>query len=87
MRPGRLAAQPPGVVPGRDEQQRRGAGADPVQGEQAGGAGGDQRDDELVQAGELAVQELGAPPQLAQRDAGGVADEYCRAGGAATPAR
>src|SRR5260370_35589007 len=33
-----------------------------------------QRDDELVQAGELAVQELGAAPQFAQRDAGGVAD-------------
>ncbi len=66
--------QPPGVVSGRDEQQRRGAGADSVEGEQAGGAGGDQRDDELVQAGELAVQELGAAPQFAQRDAGGVAD-------------
>jgi hypothetical protein len=50
VRPGRLAAQPPGVISGRDEQQRRGAGADPVEGEQAGGMRGDQRDDELVQA-------------------------------------
>ena len=34
--------------------------------------GGYQRDDELVQALELAVQELRAPPQLPQRDADGV---------------
>ena len=60
--PGRLAAQPPGVIPGRDEQQRRSARAEPVHGEQARGAGSHQRDDELVQALELAVQELGAPP-------------------------
>ena len=70
MRPGRLAAQPPGVIPGRDEQQRRGVGADPVEGEQPGGMGGHERDDELVEALKLAVQELRAPPQLAQRDAG-----------------
>jgi hypothetical protein len=38
------------MVPGGDEQQRGGAGPDPVQGEQARGAGGDQRDDEIVQA-------------------------------------
>ena len=50
--------------PGGDEQQRGGAGPDPVQGEQARGAGGDQRDDEIVQAGELAVQELCAPSQF-----------------------
>jgi hypothetical protein len=43
------------VISGRDEQQRRGARAEPVEGEQARGAGGDQRDDELVQAGELAA--------------------------------
>ena len=52
------------MVPGGDEQQRRGAGPDPVQGEQARGAGGDQRDDEIVQAAELAVQELCAPSQF-----------------------
>jgi hypothetical protein len=43
------------MVPGGDEQQRGGAGPDPVQGEQARGAGGDQGDDELVQAAELAA--------------------------------
>ena len=80
MRPGRLAAQPAGVISGRDEQQRRGVGADPVEGEQAGGMGGHQRDYELVQALELAVQEPGAPPQLAQRDAGGVAGDIAGAG-------
>ena len=37
--------------------------------------GGYQRDDELVQALELAVQELRAPPELPQRDADGVAGD------------
>ena len=73
VRPGGLAAQPLGVVPGGDEQQRGGVGADAVQGEQARGTGGDQGADELVQALELAVEELGAAAQLPQRDAGGVA--------------
>ncbi len=68
------------MVPGRDEQQRRGVRADPVQGEQAGGAGGDQGDDELVQALELAVQEHRAPSQLAQRDADGIARDVAGAG-------
>jgi hypothetical protein len=54
VRPGRLAAEPPGMIPGRDEQQRRSARAEPVHGEQARGAGSHQRDDELVQAAELA---------------------------------
>ena len=55
VHPGRLAAEPPGVIPGRDEQQRRRAGAEPVHGEEARGAGSYQRDDELVQAAELAA--------------------------------
>jgi hypothetical protein len=55
-------------------------GADPVQGEQARGAGGDQRDDELVQPLELAIQELGAAPQFPQRDADGIAHDVARAG-------
>ena len=80
MRPGCLAAQPFWVIPSRDEQQRRGARAGPVDGEQARGAGGHQRDYELVQADELAVQELGASAQLAQRDPGGVAGDVARAG-------
>ena len=42
----------------------------PVDGEQARGAGGHQRNDELVQADELAVQELGPPSLLPQRDTG-----------------
>jgi hypothetical protein len=60
------------MVSRRDEQQRRGIRADPVEGEQAGGAGGDQGDDELAGALELAVQEYRAPSQLAQRDPGRV---------------
>ena len=50
-----------GVVPGGDEEQRGGVRADSVQGEQAGGAGGDEGDDELVEAAELAIEELRAP--------------------------
>ena len=60
MRPGRLGPQPCGVVSGGDQEQGGGVGADAVQGEQAGGAGGDERDDQLVQALELAVEELRA---------------------------
>jgi hypothetical protein len=45
-----------------------------------GARAGDERDDELVEAFELAVEELGAPSQLAQRVAGGVADRIAGAG-------
>jgi hypothetical protein len=84
VRPGRLAAQPPGVVSRRDEQQRRGVGPDPVEDEEPGGAGGDQRDDELVEALELAAGELGASSQLPQRDPGGITGNVAGAGAAAT---
>src|SRR6266487_3694439 len=50
VRPGGLGAESSGMVPGGDEQQRGGVGTDPVQGQKARGAGGDQGDDELVQA-------------------------------------
>ncbi len=80
VRPGGLAAQPPGVVSRRDEQQRRGVGPDPVEAEQPGGTGGDQGDDELVEALELAVQEHRAPSQLAQRDPGGITGDVAGAG-------
>ncbi len=65
VRPGGLAAEPFGVIPGGGQGQRGGVRAGAVQGEQSGRAGGDERDDQLVQAAELAVQELGAPAQLA----------------------
>jgi len=80
MRPGRLGPQPRGVVCGGDQEQGGGVGADAVQGEQAGGAGGAERDDQLVQALELAAGELRASSQLAQRDPGGVADGAAGAG-------
>ena len=63
--PGGLAAQPAGVVPGRDEQQRRGVRADAVKAEQAGGPGRHERDYELIQAVELAAGELRAAAELA----------------------
>ena len=65
MRPGGLAAQSFRVVSGCDEQQRCGMGADPAAGEQAGGAGGDEGADELIEAFELAAGELRAASQLA----------------------
>jgi hypothetical protein len=54
------------VVPGGDQELGGGVVADAVQGEQAGGAGGDQRDDQRIEALQLAVEELRAQPQLAQ---------------------
>jgi hypothetical protein len=41
------------VVPGGDQEQGGGVGADTVQGEQPGGASGGERGDELIQALEL----------------------------------
>ena len=87
VRPGRLAAQPLRVVPGGDQEQGGGVGADTMQGEQPGGTSGDERADELIQVLELGVEEFRAPAQLAQRDAGGVADNVTWAGAAATPGR
>jgi hypothetical protein len=80
VRPGGLGAEPLGVVPGGDEQQRRGVRADAVKGKQARGVAGHEGDDELVEAAELAAGKLGAPAELAQRDPGGVADDITRAG-------
>jgi hypothetical protein len=67
VRPGGFGRQPAGVVPGGDEQHRGGVRADAEGAEQAGGAGGDQRDDQLVEAAELGAGELGAAAELAQR--------------------
>src|ERR1035441_8798629 len=67
MRPGGLGAEPLGVVPGGDQEQRGGVRADAVQGHQAGGVPGDQGHDERIEADDLAVQELGAAAQLPQR--------------------
>ena len=80
VRPGGLAAQPFGVVPRRDEQQCRGVGADPAEGEQLGGVRCHERNNELVEPIELAVEELSPPSQLTQCDAGGVADGAAGAG-------
>jgi hypothetical protein len=50
VRPGGLAAQPFRVVPGGDEQHRGGVRSDAVEAEQGRRAGGDERDDQVVQA-------------------------------------
>ena len=68
------------MVPGRDQEQGSGVGADTMQGEQTGDTSGDERDDELIQALELPVKELRAPSQLPQRDTGGVADDVAGPG-------
>jgi hypothetical protein len=74
VRPGGFAAQPSGMVSCGDEQQGRGVGADPVEGEHPRGVSGGEGADELAGARELGVGKLRAPSQLTQRDAGGVAD-------------
>ena len=51
----------------------------PVEGEKAGGVRGDEGNDELAGAFELAVEELRAPSQLPQRDADGVANHVAGA--------
>jgi hypothetical protein len=68
------------VIPGRDQQQGRSVRADAVKPEQAGGAGGDERDDEVIEPVELAVEELHAPAELAQRDADRVLGGITRPG-------
>lgn len=60
------------LVSCRDQQQRRRVRADAVEAEQARGPDGDQRDDQLVQPGDLGTGELHAPPELAQSDTEGV---------------
>jgi hypothetical protein len=45
-----------------------------MQREQAGGVRGHERDDELIEAAELVIEELGAAAQFPQRDAGGIAN-------------
>ncbi len=50
------------------------SGPTPYRAKQAGRAGGDERDDQLVQPAELAVEELGAAAELAQGLQGVVAD-------------
>ncbi len=80
VRPGGLGAEPLMVIPGGDREQRGGVRADAVEGEQAGGAGSDEGDDQLVQALELAIGELGAPAQFAHRDPDGVAGDVAGAG-------
>jgi len=69
-----------GVVSGGDQEHGRGAGADAVEAEQAGSRGGDERDDEVVQPLDLAVEEARAPAQLAQRDADRVPGGIARPG-------
>jgi hypothetical protein len=52
------------MIPGRHQQQRRGVRAHAVKAEQAGRAGGDERDDEVIEPVQLAAGELHAPAEL-----------------------
>ena len=80
VRPGGLGAQPPGVVPGRDQTAWRRCPGRRRRAEQSGCAGGHERCDQHVKPLELAVQELGAAAELAQGQQGVVADHAARAG-------
>ena len=61
------------MIAGGDQQERGGVRADAVQGQQARRAFGDQRADQLIEAVQLAIEELGTAAELAQRDPGRVA--------------
>jgi hypothetical protein len=52
------------MITRRDEQQRGSVRADAIQAQRAWRPAGDERDDQLVQALELAGQELGSPPEV-----------------------
>src|SRR5207249_4991807 len=80
VRPGGLGPQPGGVVTGGDQEHGGGVRADAVEAEQSRGAGGNQRDDQLVKPAELGIEELGAAAELAQGQQRVVADCAARAG-------
>ena len=80
VRPGGLGAQPPGVVPGSDQQHGGGAGAGAVELEQSGGVGGHERMISMSSRPGLAVQELGTAAELTQGQQGVPADHAARAG-------
>ena len=56
------------------------SGPTPCKASRPGARAVDQGDDELVEALELAVEELRAPSQLPQRDPGGIADDVAGPG-------
>ena len=61
------------MIPGGDQQQRGGLRSHAIQGHQAWSARGDEGHDEVIQALDLAVQELRAPSQFPLGEAGGLA--------------
>jgi hypothetical protein len=71
--PGCPGTEPFGVIPSGDQEQCGGLGAHAVEGGQARCADGHGRDDEVVQALDLAVQELAAPSRFRQGEPGGIA--------------
>jgi hypothetical protein len=64
VRPGGLGAQPFGVVAGGDEQGCGGVSSNAAEGEEAWCTHAHEGDDELVEAHELAVEELDTSTQL-----------------------
>jgi hypothetical protein len=65
---------------GDDKKHGGGVGTDAVDPKQARGVAGHEWHDELVEAEELVVEELGSPAELAKRDRGGVADMFTGTG-------
>jgi hypothetical protein len=78
MRPGCLATQPVRVVTSGDEQNGGGIKPHAVKGQEARSALGDKGAQQRVEAADLILKPAGSPAQLAQRDAGGVADDIAR---------
>jgi hypothetical protein len=74
------------MVTGGDQQDGGDIGADTVEVEQARGVGTDEGHDELVEAGDLALQELGSSSELVQRHPGGMADNFTTTGPQASQA-
>jgi Phosphotransferase enzyme family len=60
-----------GVIDFGDQEHGGGVGPMPYRASRPGSAGGRLRDHQLIETLELAVKELGAPPEFAQGDLGG----------------
>jgi hypothetical protein len=71
---GAFGAETAGVVSGGDEQGASGVGADPDLGNQFGRSGGNQRLQDVVEAGDFAVELEHPTRQGPQRQTGGGAD-------------
>src|ERR1039457_7502442 len=80
MGPGRLRAQAVRMISRRQQQVGGDIRPDAVNGEKSCRSERHQRSDELVEAADLGVEELGALSQLGQCGAGSISDDIVPAG-------